>query len=56
MDKTNDAWTWAIDRYVTLSKRRSELMGMDVKADEDQNRAQVVVREVPAGYWEGPKE
>jgi hypothetical protein len=33
MDKANDAWTWAIDRYVALSKRRSELMGLDVKPD-----------------------
>lgn len=56
IDKTNDAWTWAIDRYVTLSKRRSELMGIDVKPDEDQNRAQVIVREVPVGYLEVPKE
>jgi AraC-like DNA-binding protein len=34
MDKNNDAWTWAIDRFAVLSKRKSELMGMDVKPEE----------------------
>ena len=33
MSETNDDWTWAIDRYIALSKRKSELMGLDVKPD-----------------------
>jgi hypothetical protein len=33
MDEDNEGWTWAIDRFAVLSKRKSELMGMDVKPD-----------------------
>lgn len=33
IDQDNEAWTWAIDRFVALSKRKSELMGIDVKPD-----------------------
>lgn len=33
VDKENDGWTWAIDRFVTLSKRKSELMNLDIRPD-----------------------
>lgn len=33
MDEGNEGWTWAIDRFAVLSKRKSELMGLDVKPD-----------------------
>jgi len=45
---------FAVDRIIAIKERRAKLMGLDVKPDEDVNRAQVVVREVPAGYLEGP--
>jgi hypothetical protein len=35
MDKNNDGWTWAIDRFAVLSKRKSELMNLDKKPDEE---------------------
>lgn len=34
MDENNEGWTWAIDRFAVLSKRKSELMGMDVRPDD----------------------
>lgn len=34
MDEGNTGWTWAVDRFAVLSKRKSELMGMDVRPDE----------------------
>lgn len=33
-DEKNKDWTWAVDRFAVLSKRKSELMGMDIKPDE----------------------
>lgn len=33
MDKENDGWTWAADRFMAASKRKSELMGLDAKPD-----------------------
>lgn len=48
IDKAEAYWTFAIDRYVALSKRKSELLGLDVKPDERPANL-VVVREVPAG-------
>jgi hypothetical protein len=35
MDEGNDAWTWAIDRFAVLSKRKSELMNLDKHPDEE---------------------
>lgn len=35
MDEGNDAWTWAIDRFAVLSKRKSELMNLDKRPDEE---------------------
>lgn len=54
MDETNEAWTWAVDRYVTLSKRKSELLGLDISVDQAQMSNMVVVREVPQGYLVAP--
>jgi len=34
MDEGNKDWTWAADRFATFSKRKSELMGLDVKPEE----------------------
>lgn len=31
----NAAWGWAVDRFVLLSKRKSELMNLDVKPEEE---------------------
>lgn len=33
MDPDNESWSWAIDRFAVLSKRKSELMGLDAKPD-----------------------
>ncbi len=49
-DKENAYWQFAIDRFVTLSKRKSELLGMDVKPDDAAMANIVVIREVPTGY------
>lgn len=35
MDENNKSWAWAVDRFVALSKRKSELMGLDVKPDDE---------------------
>jgi hypothetical protein len=53
-DKGNPAWTWATDRFVALSKRKSELMGMDVKPDDALAANMVVIREVPQGLLPEP--
>ena len=34
MDEGNEDWTWAIDRFAALSKRKSELMNLDIKPDD----------------------
>lgn len=44
MNEQNEDWTWAIDRFEKLSKRKSELMGLDTKPDEI-TPGVVVVRE-----------
>lgn len=54
LDKDNKARLFAADRILAIMERRAKLMGLDVKPDEDLNRAQVVIREVPAGYLESP--
>jgi hypothetical protein len=33
-DENNDSWTWAIDRFTALSKRKSELMNLDLRPDD----------------------
>lgn len=56
-DKSKDyqkAKLFAVDRIIAIKERRAKLMGLDAKPDEDLNRAQVVIREVPAGYLEAP--
>lgn len=34
-DKGNDSWTWSVDRWVNLSKRKSELMNLDKRPEEE---------------------
>lgn len=51
MDETNEDWTWAIDRFAVLSKRKSELMGLDKPVDDAANANLLVIREVPAGLF-----
>lgn len=48
-DKGNDSWTWSVDRWVNLSKRKSELMGLDVQVKNDIPTNQIIIREVPIG-------
>ena len=50
MDEKNKDWTWAIDRFVNLSKRISELMGLDIPVEQSINQNFTIVREVPMGY------
>lgn len=53
-DKENDGWTWAVDRYVALSKRKSELMGLDIQVKSDSPTNQIIIREVPIGLLPEP--
>jgi len=53
-DESNTGWTWAVDRFVALSKRKSELMGLDTPIDSATNANLVIVREVPRGYLGNP--
>lgn len=50
MDEKNKDWTWAIDRFVNLSKRISELMGLDIPVEQSINQNFTIVREIPMGY------
>ena len=50
-DKRSKDWTWAIDRFVALSKRKSELMGMDAKTTDTSMSNLMVIREIPNGYF-----
>jgi hypothetical protein len=54
IDEKNKDWTWAIDRFNALSKRKSELMGMDIPVDAASHANLVVIREVAQGYLEEP--
>lgn len=56
MDKENVYRTYAVDRLLSISKRRSELMGLDVLRENNIATAQVVIREVPNGYLGEVKE
>lgn len=54
IDPKNKDWTWVTDRFVALSKRKSELMGMDKRPDEDlalQNYTKkiIIAREAEGG-------
>ena len=49
--KTN---LWAVDRLLELSRDRRKLLNLDVQP-EDTIGAQVIIREIPANYLEGPK-
>src|SRR6266566_2579866 len=50
-DKVN---LWAVDRLLELSRDRRKLLNVDVQP-EDTIGAQVIIREIPANYLEGPK-
>lgn len=34
-DPSREGWTWSADRFIALSKRKSELMGLDKRPDEE---------------------
>ena len=50
LDEKNKDWTWAVDRFVSVSKRKSELMGLDIPVDNALTANIVVIREIPNGY------
>ncbi len=50
IDEKNTNWTWAVDRFVTLSKRISELMGLDQERDAANVANQIIIREIPHQY------
>lgn len=54
MDPKNSYRTFAMDRVLAISKRRSELMGLDMPVDVAANANLVVIREVVQGYLEEP--
>jgi len=49
--KTN---LWAVDRLLELSRDRRKLLNLDIQPEETIG-AQIIVREIPAGFLEGPK-
>ena|SRR5579872_2769660 len=49
LDKANDYWNFSVDRFVALSKRKSELMGLDTPVDSATLANVTIIREVPAG-------
>lgn len=55
INENNEDWTWAIDRFTALSKRKSELMGLDMPVDAAVFANQIVIREVPQGYLAAPE-
>jgi hypothetical protein len=50
LDKENRGRLFAADRVLSIMERRAKLMGLDVAKDGNIVAAQVVVRELPAGY------
>lgn len=55
MDKESRGRLFAFDRLIAIEEREAKLLGLDVK-DEDVVGPQVIIEEVPMGYFEGPKE
>ena len=53
IDEKSKDWTWAIDRFTALSKRKSELMGLDTPIENAASANLVVIREVPSTYLNG---
>jgi len=49
-DKKNKGRLFAVDRLLQIMERRAKLMGLDQSADSAIAAAQVIIREVPAGY------
>jgi hypothetical protein len=56
LDKDNKARLFAVDRCLAIMERRSRLMGLDIKPDENINNNITVVREVPFQYLGIPQE
>lgn len=54
-DEKNKDWTWAVDRFISVSERKAKLMGMDTPVDQAINNNFTVVREVPMN-WIAPVE
>ena len=50
IDTDNKGRLFAADRLLQISERRAKLTGMDVPTNGTIAAAQVVIREVPAGY------
>lgn len=50
MDKGYKGRLFAVDRLLAISERRAKLLGMDAPTTGAIAAAQVVIREVPAGY------
>jgi hypothetical protein len=45
---------FSVDRILMIKERRAKLMGLDIPRDSNENIAQVVIREVPAGLLPMP--
>ena len=54
MDKDNNYRTFAVDRVLSISEARRKLMGLDIERESNIAAAQVIVRELPAGYLTQP--
>lgn len=50
-DQAKDGNLWAVDRVIVIMERRAKLMGLDLEPKTAMAAAQVVIREVPAGYF-----
>jgi hypothetical protein len=54
-EEKNKSRLFAVDRLLAIAERRAKLMGLDVPRDGNVFAANVVVREVPAGYLGEPQ-
>jgi len=50
MDESHKGRLFAVDRLLAIMERRARLMGLDQEAQSTIAAAQVVIREIPAGY------
>lgn len=50
MDKSNRGFLFAVDRVIAVRERFAKLYGLDAAKDGNIAAAQVVIREIPAGY------
>lgn len=53
LDKENKGRLFAADRILAIMERRAKLLGLDLKPEQAIAAAQVVIREVPGGYFGG---